>query len=129
MAVIYKCNIDCVHSRKYCEAIKDDLLLFTPDKKPHRDKLEDLLKELLKDGLKISPKKCQLLKKELQYMGNTIFIKGKKVCVKAVCTRIQALQKIEQHTTPKGYRSFAGLVNVLGLFFRIYKRCGNQFMT
>ena len=38
---------------KYCEAIMDDLLLFTPSKKAHMDKLEDLLKALRKNGLKI----------------------------------------------------------------------------
>ena len=27
--------LDCLHNRKYCEAIKDDLLLFTPSKKSH----------------------------------------------------------------------------------------------
>ena len=31
--------------------------------------------------LKISPKKCQLFKTELQYMGNTIFIKDRRVYV------------------------------------------------
>ena len=36
----------------------DDLLLFTPPKESHMNKLEDLLKALLKTGLKISPKKC-----------------------------------------------------------------------
>ena len=50
--------LDCLQNRKYCEAIMDDLLLFTPSKKYHIDKLEDLLKALLKNGLKISPKKC-----------------------------------------------------------------------
>ena len=50
----------------------DYLLLFTPSKKSHIAKLEDLLKDLLKNGLKISPKKCQLFQTELQYMGNTI---------------------------------------------------------
>ena len=44
-------------------------------------KLEDLLKALLKNGLKISPKKCQLFKSSLQYMENEIFIETKKVCV------------------------------------------------
>ena len=39
----------------------DDLLLFAPSKGSHMDKLEDLLKALLKNGLKISLKKCQLL--------------------------------------------------------------------
>ena len=47
----------------------DDLLLFTNSKKAHMAKLEDLLKVLLKNGLKISPKKHQLFKTELQYMG------------------------------------------------------------
>ena len=45
-------------------------------------KLEDLLKALPNNGLRISTKKCQLFKTELQYMGNVIFIKDKKVCVK-----------------------------------------------
>ena len=48
--------------KKYYEAIMDDLLLFTPSKQCHMDKLEDLLKALLKNGLKISPKKCQLFR-------------------------------------------------------------------
>ena len=70
----------------------DDLLLFTPSKKVHIAKLEDLLKALLKTGLKISPKKCQLFKTELQYMGNVIFIKDKKVCFKPLRSNIEAIQ-------------------------------------
>ena len=66
--------LDCLQSRKYCEVIMDDLLLFTPLKETHMNKLEDLLKALLKNGLKILPKQCQLFKTSLQYMGNEIFI-------------------------------------------------------
>ena len=69
----------------------DDLLLFTPMKKLHMAKLEDLLKALLKNGLKISLKKCQLFKTELQYMGNIIFIKDKRVCVKPLRNRIEVI--------------------------------------
>ena len=43
-----------LQSRKYCEVIMDDLFLFTPSKKAHIAKLEDLLKALRKNGLKIS---------------------------------------------------------------------------
>ena len=64
--------LSCLSSRKYCEAIMDDLLLFTPTKESHFAKLEDLLKALCKHGLKISPKKCQWFKTELEYMANTI---------------------------------------------------------
>ena len=65
----------------------DDLLLFTPSKKAHMTKLENLLKALLKNGLKISPKKCQLFKTELQYMGSVTCIKDRKVCVKPLRNR------------------------------------------
>ena len=67
--------LDCLQSRRYCEAIMHDLLLFTPSKKSHMDKLADLLKALLKNGLKISLKKCLLFRTNLQYMGNEIFKK------------------------------------------------------
>ena len=74
--------LNCLQNKKYCEAIMDDLILFTPSKESHVSKLEDLLKALLKNGLKVSPKKCQLFKTSLQYMGYEIFIENKKVCVK-----------------------------------------------
>ena len=48
--------------QKAFEAIMDDLLLFTPTKKLHMEKLEDLLKALLKNRLKISPKSVSYLK-------------------------------------------------------------------
>ena len=62
--------LNCLQSKKYCEAMMDDLLLFTPSKGAHMAKLEDLLKALLKNRLKISLKKCQLFRTNLQYMGN-----------------------------------------------------------
>ena len=43
-------------------------------------KIKRLIKCFAKNRLKISPKKCQLFKMELQYMRNTIFIKIEK-CV------------------------------------------------
>ena len=57
--------LECLQNRKYCEAIMEDHLLFTPSKGSHMDKLEDLLKALLKNGLKISTKKCQLFRTNL----------------------------------------------------------------
>ena len=108
--------LNCLESRKHCEAIMDDLLLFTPSKHIHVRKLEDLLQALLKNGLEISPRKCQLFRKELQYMGNTIFIQEKRVCVKPSCSRLEAIQKLKLPTTVKGCRSFAGMVNFLSIF-------------
>ena len=107
---------NCLQSRKYCEAIMDDLLLFTPSRRSHIAKLEDLLKALLKNGLKISPKKCQLFRTELQYMGNTIFIKDRRACIKPLRNRSEAIQKLQSPSTAKGCRSFTGMVNFLSMF-------------
>ena len=52
---------------------------------------------------------------ELQYMGNIIFIKDRRVCVKHL-SRLEAIQKLHPPTTPKGCRSFTGMVNILSMF-------------
>ena len=94
----------------------DDLLLFTPTKSSHFEKLEDLLKALHKNGLKISPKKCQLFKTDLQYMGNTIFIRNKRVCIRPLRSQIEAIQKLKPPTIIKGCQSFVGMVNFASIF-------------
>ena len=53
--------LECLESKKHCKAIMDDLLLFTPMNKLHMVKL-DLVKALLKNGGKISPKSVSYLK-------------------------------------------------------------------
>ena len=53
--------LDCLQSRKYCEAIMDDLLLFTPSKEIHMNKLEDLLKALLKNGIENITKEMSIV--------------------------------------------------------------------
>ena len=55
-------------------------------------------------------------RKELQYIGNTIFIEDRRVCVKPLWSRLEAIQKLKLPTTVKGCRSFIGMVNVLSLF-------------
>ena len=108
--------VSFLSSRKYCKTIMDDLLLFTPTKESHFAKLEDLLKALCKNGLKISPKNCQLFKTELQCMGNTIFIKDRRVCVKPLRSRLEVVQKLKPPTMVKGCRSCAGMVKFVSIF-------------
>ena len=97
-------------------------------KEAHMNKLEDQLKALLKNGLKISPKKCQLFRTSLQYMGNEIFIENKKVCVKPLRNRLEAIQILQPPKTPKGCRSFVGVVNFLSMFAQSYKNDLNPYM-
>ena len=43
-----KAILNSLQSMKYCEAIMDDLILFTPSKESHISNLEDILSALLK---------------------------------------------------------------------------------
>ena len=115
--VIFK----CLQKKKYCEAIMDDLLLFMPSKGSHMDKLEDLLQALLKNGLKISPKKCQLSRTNLQYMANEIFIQNKRVCIQPLISRLKAIKITTPPTTVKGCRSSVGKVNFLSMFSQSHR--------
>ena len=108
--------LDCLQSKKYREAIMDNCILFTPSKESHINKLEDKLSALLKNRLKVSPKKCQLFKTSLQYIGNEIFIENKKVCIKPLRNRLEAIQKLQPPRTTKGCRGFTGVVNFLSMF-------------
>ena len=49
-------------------------------------------------------------------MGNVIFIKNRKVCVKPLKSRLEAIQKLHPPTTLNGCRSFMGMVNFLSIF-------------
>ena len=91
-------------------------LLFKPLKSSDMDKLEDLLKALLKNGLKISPRKCQLFRRNLKYMDNEIFIQNKRVCMKPLNSRLQAIQRLQPLTTAKRCRSLVEMVNFLSMF-------------
>ena len=53
--------LEYLQSRNHCKAIMDDVLLFTPSKRAHIAKLEDLIKTLLKNRLKISTKEVLII--------------------------------------------------------------------
>ena len=54
----------------------DDLLLFTPMKKSHIAQLEDLLKALLKNGLKISIEEMSVILNRIAIHGQHNICKG-----------------------------------------------------
>ena len=49
-------------------------------------------------------------------MGYTIFIQEKRVCVRPLHNRLEAIQRLKPPTTVKGCRSFAGMVSLLSIF-------------
>ena len=49
-------------------------------------------------------------------MGNTIFIKERRVCIKPLHSRLEAIQKVKVPTMAKQCKSFVGMVNFVSIF-------------
>ena len=96
-------------------AIMDDLLIHSSIK-DHFRLIEKLLKGLCEHGLKLSPKKSQLFHTELTYMGNIFAIKRRRMTIRPICTRLEAIAKYPRPRTVKQCKSFCGVVNYLSLF-------------
>ena len=96
-------------------AIMDDLLVHS-FKVAHWRLLEQLFKSMCKNGLGLSPKKCQLFKTKLAYMGNEFVISGKTMTITPLRSRTEALHKIQTPRTAKQCKNFCGFVNYLSLF-------------
>ena len=73
---------------------------------------------MIKHGLKLSPKKCQLFMKHLVYMGNVFHIRWINYIHSPLQSRIEAIQKLQPPTNVKGCKSFCGVVNYLSIFCR-----------
>ena len=100
--------------KKYI-AIMDDLLIHST-KVDHWKLLEQLLKSMCKNGLRLSPKKCQLFKTNLTYMGNEFTIAKRTMTITPLRSRTEAIIKIPTPRTPKQCKSFCVVVNYLSLF-------------
>ena len=87
--------LECLQSRRYCEAIMDDLLIFAPSKGSHFDKLEDLLKALKKNGLQISLKNASCSELNYNIWTTPFSLEIKRVCVKPLTSRIETIQKLK----------------------------------
>ena len=92
----------------------DDCLVFSK-KKSHFKHLTDLFKTLIRNGLKISPRKCKLFKKSLVYLGHQVsIIDG----ITPVKSRVDAIVKLDPPKSPKNCKQFCGMVNYLSMFLK-----------
>ena len=103
-------------------AIMDNLLIHGL-KENHLNRLETLFKAMIKHGLKLSPKKCQLFMKHFVYMGNVFHIDGSTISITPLQSRVEAIQKLQPPTNVKECKSFCGVVNHLSIFSRHLQNC------
>ena len=96
-------------------AIMDDLLLHST-KAAYWKLLEQLFQSMCKNGLKLFPRKCQLFRTKLTYMGNEFIISKRTMTITPLRSRTEAIGKIPTPRTAKQCKSFCGVVNYLSLF-------------
>ena len=104
-----------LEDKKKCIAIMDDSLIHST-KMAHWKLLEQLLKSMCKNGLRLGPKKGQLFKTQLTYMGNEFSIHKRTMTITPLRSRTEAINKFPTPRTPKQCKSFCGVVNNLSLF-------------
>ena len=105
---------ELVGKKKYI-AIMDDFLIHST-KVTHWKLLKQLLKSMFKNGIRPSPKKCQLFKTQMTYMGNEFNINKRTLTITPLRSGTEAINKIPTTKTPKQCKSFCGVVNYLSLF-------------
>ena len=86
--------LDYLQNRKYCEGIMGDLSLFTPSKKSHMDKLEDLLKALLTERFLQRSVNC------LEPIYNTWAMKYLYKTKEYVCNTLRSMLEAIQRLQP-----------------------------
>lgn len=88
-----------------CLLYIDDVIIFADNFEQHLERLSDVLSRLQTAGLKLSPHKCQLLKKQVSFLGHVVSEHG-------IATDPSKIKAVEEWPVPANVhdvRSFLGL--------------------
>ena len=88
----------------------DDLLLHST-KAAHWKLLEQLFQSMCKNGLKLSPKKCQLFRTKLTYMGNEFVINKRTMTITPLRSRTEAINKIPSPKQQSNVKAFVPILS------------------
>ena len=101
---------DVIPDRKHILVIMDDCMSHSK-RIDHLNHLTALPKAQIRNGLKISLQRCQLFRQKLTYMGETLMIKDKTLCIVPLRSKVDAMQCLEPPKTPKECKKLWALKN------------------
>ena len=118
------------HKRPWLSIYLDDILLHTEDIESHKKKLDELLSLLEDNDLVLRFSKCNLAKKQIQYLGH--ILKGGGIA--PADSKIKAVRDWPTPKNVKDCQQFLGFVNFYRRYIRnysdtaapIYQLCGKD---
>ena len=90
----------------------DDLLITGVDDKEHLSNLEEVLKRLQQQGIRLKSHKCHFMRESVEYLGHRIDSQG----LHTTSEKIKAIQLAPRPKCQQQLRSFLGLVHYYGKF-------------
>ena len=90
-----------------CLVYLDDIIIYSRTVKEHLMRLEEVLKRLQAAGMKLKPKKCRLLRREVIYLGYIVSSGG----VQTDPLKVECILSWPSPTTQKELRQFLGLAS------------------
>ena len=90
----------------------DDILVTGVTEAEHLHNLEEVLKRLQLNGLKVKPQKCHFMVPSVEYLGHRIDASG----VHTTSQKVEAILQAPAPQNPQQLRSFLGLLHYYGKF-------------
>ena len=102
----------------FCIVYVDDLLIYSNTRLGHQQDVKNILDAIQKSGMKIKPSKCELHKKETEYIGMIISEDG----IKADPVKTEAIWVWTAPKSKKEIQSFLGFCNFYRQFIEGFSR-------
>ena len=90
----------------------DDVIVISPDFASHLHRLEEVLQRLQGAGLKLKPQKCELLQKQVRYLGHIVSAAG-------IATDPEKIEAMERWPRPENLKQLQAFLGTAG-YYRQY---------
>lgn len=104
-------------SSETCMVYLDYIIVIAPDFSQHLNNLEEVFKRLKNSNLKINPKKCKLLQKDVTYLGHVISEEG----INSDPEKIAAVIDWPIPKNIRNVRSFLGICVIIGNWYKSFQ--------